>query len=84
MGSLFPRRYEPAPARTRPRAVWIWERRRWSLRCVLDAAGVTIHDVVNDARVREAVRLQWQLAKRCEEDRAIRDTIAYLEAQNPV
>lgn len=79
--SLFPERYVRSPQQRRAHPVWIWEGYGHQLTRILAAGGYSIHDVVNDARVREAVRAQWRLAHVCEEDQAIRETIAYLEAQ---
>jgi hypothetical protein len=55
------------------------EDRSWRLRAILEGGRFTIHDVVNDGRIRVAVREQWRLGKRMDEDRAVEAYIAYLE-----
>ena len=79
--SPFSERYVRSPQQRRAYPVWIWEGYGHKLGRILAAGGFSIHDVVNDARVRAAVREQWRLARFYEEDRAIQSTIAYLEAQ---
>jgi hypothetical protein len=55
------------------------ENRSWRFRAILDGGRFTIHDVVNDTRIRGAVREQWRLGKVLDEDREIEAYIAYLE-----
>jgi hypothetical protein len=78
---LFPERYVRTPQQRRAYPVWIWEGYRHELVRILAAGGLSIHDVINDARVRAAVREQWRLLRSYEEDQDVRATIAYLEAQ---
>jgi hypothetical protein len=56
-----------------------WEHRTWRLRAILEGGRFTLHDVVNDGRIREAVREQWRLGKILDEDLAVANYIAYLE-----
>jgi hypothetical protein len=79
--SLFSGRYVRSLQQRRTYPVWIWEGYGHKIGRILAAGGFSIHDVVNDARVRTAVREQWRLARFYEEDRVIQSTIAYLEAQ---
>jgi hypothetical protein len=55
------------------------ENRSWRLRVILEGGRFTIHDVVNDSRIRGAVREQWRLGRILDEDLAIDGYIAYLE-----
>ena len=66
-------------ARVRDETTAYWERRTWRLRVILEAGRFTLHDVVNDARIRDAVREQWRLGKILDEDLAVAKYIAYLE-----
>jgi hypothetical protein len=65
--------------RVRDEAAAYWESRSWRLRAILEAGRFTLHDVVNDARIRDAVREQWRLGKILDEDLAIERYVAYLE-----
>lgn len=65
--------------RVRDEPAAYWENRSWRLRAILEAGRFTLHDVVNDTRIRGAVREQWRLGKILDEDRAIEAYIAYLE-----
>ncbi len=77
--SVFEGRRPAQVARARDEATAYWERRSWRLRAILEAGRFTIHDVVNQARIRDAVREQWRLGRILEEDRAVEAYIAYLE-----
>ncbi len=65
--------------RVRDEPAAYWEDRSWRLRTILEGGRFTIHDVVNDGRIRGAVREQWRLGRILDEDRAIQAYIAYLE-----
>jgi hypothetical protein len=70
----------PAHAgRVRDEVGAFWEDRSRRLRAILEVARFNIHDVVNDARIRDAVREQWRLGRILDEDRAVEGYIAYLE-----
>lgn len=56
-----------------------WERRGRRLQAILEGGGFTIHDVVNDDRIRGAVREQWRLGRILDEDFAVARYIHYLE-----
>jgi hypothetical protein len=77
LASLFGARWPGRAGREETSAYW--EHRSGRLHSILEGGRFTIHDVVNDARVREAVREQWRLGKVMDEDRAIESYIAYLE-----
>jgi hypothetical protein len=81
---LFPERYVRTPQQRRAHPAWIWEGYGHRLGRILAAGGFSIHDVVNDARVRTAVREQWRLLRFYEEEQAIEATLAYLERQGGV
>jgi hypothetical protein len=65
--------------RVRDEPAAFWENRSWRFRAILEAGRFTLHDVVNDARIRGAVREQWRLGKILDEDLAVEGYIAYLE-----
>lgn len=65
--------------RVRDEAAAYWENRSWRLRVILEAGRFTLHDVVNDVRIREAVREQWRLGRILDEDLDVESYIAYLE-----
>lgn len=67
---LFPVRETPG---------WYWERRAWQLRRILESAGWSIHDLINRPAIQSAVREQWRLSNRMEEDRQVAAYISYLE-----
>jgi hypothetical protein len=75
LGGRRPARVE----RVRDEPAAYWENRSWRLRVILEGGRFTIHDVVNDARIRGAVQEQWRLGKILDEDLAIDGYIAYLE-----
>jgi hypothetical protein len=75
LGGRRPTRVE----RVRDEPAAYWENRSWRLRAILEAGRFTLHDVVNDARIRGAVREQWRLGKILDEDLAIERYIGYLE-----
>jgi hypothetical protein len=77
LASLFGARWPGHVGREETAAYW--EHRSGRLRCILEGGRFTIHDVVNDARVREAVREQWRLGKIMDEHRAVENYIRYLE-----
>ncbi len=77
--SVFEGRRPAHVARVRDEATAYWERRSWRLRAILEAGRFTMHDVVNHARIREAVREQWRLGRILDENRAVESYIAYLE-----
>ena len=77
--SVFGARRLAHVARARDETTAYWEHRAWRLRAILEAGRFTLHDVVNDARIRDAVREQWRLGKILDEDLAIERYIAYLE-----
>jgi hypothetical protein len=56
-----------------------WVRRGLSLHVILEAGRFTIHDVVNDPRIRGAVAEQWRLGRIMDEDFAVARYVAYLE-----
>ena len=62
---------------------WYWERRAWRLRRLLESGGWSIHDLINQPVIRAAVREQWRISNRMEEDRqveALINRLEYLEA----
>jgi hypothetical protein len=77
--NVFGRRGLAHQGRVRDEPAAYWENRSWRFRAILEAGRFTIHDVVNHARVRGAVREQWRLGKLQDEDRAVEAYIAYLE-----
>jgi hypothetical protein len=79
LASLFGARWPGHAGRVHEEAAAYWDRRSWRLRCILEGGRFTIHDIVNDARIREAVREQWRLGKIMDEDRAVESYIRYLE-----
>jgi hypothetical protein len=80
---MFPAVFEgrrPAHVeRVRDEPAAYWEDRAWRLRVILEAGRFTIHDIVNHARIRGAVREQSRLGRILDEDLAIDGYIAYLE-----
>jgi len=82
--SVFGRLRRAHVGRVREEAAAYWDNRSWRLRAILEAGRFTLHDVVNDARIRHAVREQWRLGKILDEDRAIEGYIAYLECLEAV
>lgn len=77
--NVFGRRGLAHEGRVRDTPSAYWEDRSWRLRAILEAGRFTIHDIVNDGRVRGAVREQWRLGRRMDEDRAVEAYIAHLE-----
>ncbi len=77
--SIVGRRRQAHIERIRDEAGAIWEDRSWRLRVILEAGRFTLHDVLNDGRIREMVREQWRLGKILDEDLAVEGYIAYLE-----
>jgi hypothetical protein len=77
--SVFGGRRRAHEGRVRDLPAAYWENRSWRFRAILEAGRFTIHDVVNDRRIRGAVREQWRLGKMRDEDREVEAYIAYLE-----
>ena len=82
--SVFGRLRQAHVGRVHEEAAAYWDNRSWRLRAILEAGRFTLHDVVNDARIRNAVREQWRLGKILDEHHAIEGYIAYLECLEAV
>jgi hypothetical protein len=77
--SLWGGRRQAHAGRVRDEAPAYREDRSWRLRAILEGGRFSIHDIVNDAGIRGAVREQWRLGAILDEDVAVEAYIAHLE-----
>lgn len=74
---VFRRLAHESPARSEASA--FFEEGTYRLHRILEGGGWSIHDVVNQSRIRGAVAEQWRLQGLMEQERAVESYIAFLE-----